>query len=146
MFNKILIAVDGSEHSKRAVELVCDMAPRYQSALHVIHIPQHTGHEKTLVLGGAAISLPPSPEELESAGRSVIDAARQMLESAGCEAIDTEIVGGDPAQRIVDAAERVNADLIVMGRRGLSDFGGLMIGSTSHKVGHLAPCACLTTR
>ncbi|MES1930527.1 hypothetical protein SADO_14794 [Salinisphaera dokdonensis CL-ES53] len=138
--------MDGSEHSKRAVELACDLAQRYRSALHVIHVPQHTGHEKALVLGGATITVPPSPEQLESAGRSVIDAARQILESSGCEAIETEIVGGDPAQRIVQAAEREGADLIVMGRRGLSDFGGLMIGSTSHKVGHLAPCACLTTR
>ena len=46
----------------------------------------------------------------------------------------------------VAAADRVDADLIIMGRRGLSDFTGLVIGSTSHKVGHLAPCACLTTR
>ncbi|MES1933425.1 hypothetical protein T35B1_12487 [Salinisphaera shabanensis T35B1] len=146
MFETIVIAVDGSEHSKRAIEIAADMGKRYTAALHIVHVPQHTGHEKTLALGGAAITLQPSPEELKAAGQSVISAARDMLEGAGCQNIETEIVSGDPAQQIVAAAERADADLIIMGRRGLSDFTGLVIGSTSHKVAHLAPCACLTTR
>ncbi|MBS63498.1 universal stress protein [Salinisphaera sp.] len=146
MFDTILVAVDGSEHSKRAIEIAADMGHRYASTVHVVHIPQHTGHEKTLALGGAAITLQPSQAELEAAGQSVVSAARDLLEAAGCQKIETEIMGGDPAQQIVSAAKRVKADLIVMGRRGLSEFTGLVIGSTSHKVAHLAPCACLTTR
>ncbi|MES1938966.1 hypothetical protein T5B8_01915 [Salinisphaera sp. T5B8] len=146
MFEKIVVAVDGSEHSKRAIEIAADMGQRYSATLHIVHVPQHTGHEKTLALGGAAITIQPSPEELEAAGRSVVDAACRILEDAGCKKVKTEILGGDPAQQIVAAADRVDADLIIMGRRGLSDFTGLVIGSTSHKVGHLAPCACLTTR
>ncbi|WP_353224838.1 universal stress protein [Salinisphaera sp. C84B14] len=146
MFNAIVVAVDGSEHSKRAIDIAADMGQRYDAAVHVVHIPQHTGHEKTLALGGAAITLQPSRAELEAAGESVVAAARGLLEAAGCKKIETEILGGDPAQQIVAAAKRVDADLIIMGRRGLSDFTGLVIGSTSHKVAHLAPCACLTTR
>lgn len=146
MFNTILVAVDGSAHSKQALEIARDMAPRYGARLHIVHVPQNAGPAKTLALGAAAVTPTPSQEEVEAAGRPVVEAAKQVLEGGGCEAIETEVLAGDPAQSIVQVAERIHADLIIMGRRGLSDFSGLMVGSTSHKVGHLAPCACLTTR
>ena len=51
---------------------------------------------------------------------------------------------GDPAGVLVDYAKAHAIDLIVMGRRGLGDLGGLLLGSVSHKVAQLASCACLT--
>jgi nucleotide-binding universal stress UspA family protein len=53
---------------------------------------------------------------------------------------------GDPASTIVRVSEDLEADLIVMGRRGRGDLGGLLLGSVSHKVGHLAACAVMTVR
>lgn len=146
MINTILVAIDGSEHSQRALEWACDMAPRYDARLHVLHVPQAVGHDKTLVLGGAAITVKTSNEDVEKAGRSVIEAARKIMTDHGVENMTTEIGNGDPARRIVESAERLDADLIIMGRRGLTNFGGLLVGSVTHKVGHLAPCACLTIR
>ena len=57
-----------------------------------------------------------------------------------------EVVGGRPADTIVAAAERDKADMIVMGSRGFSDLKGLLLGSVSHKVSHLAPCTCVTVK
>jgi len=53
---------------------------------------------------------------------------------------------GDAAEEIVAAAEKVKADLIVIGTRGLSDLEGLVMGSVSHKVIHLAHCPCVTVK
>ena len=53
---------------------------------------------------------------------------------------------GDPARVIAEHAGLHKVDLIVMGRRGLGGLEGLLLGSVSHKVAQLAPCACLTVR
>jgi nucleotide-binding universal stress UspA family protein len=53
---------------------------------------------------------------------------------------------GDPGAAILQIAKEEKADLIVMGRRGLGDLAGLLLGSVSHKVAHLAECACLTVK
>ena len=75
---------------------------------------------------------------------SVLAPAKERLSKAGIKAIRLAIESGDPAQAIVRFAEVKKADFIVMGSRGLSDLGGLVYGSVSHKVGHLAPCTCVT--
>lgn len=53
---------------------------------------------------------------------------------------------GDPAGNIIAAAEHEKAELVVMGRRGLGNVAGLVMGSISHKVAHLAECTCLTVK
>jgi nucleotide-binding universal stress UspA family protein len=53
---------------------------------------------------------------------------------------------GDPAKEILSVAAEEHADIIIMGRRGMGDLAGLLLGSVSHKVSHLAECACLTVK
>ena len=60
--------------------------------------------------------------------------------------VRTVVHEGDPASAILAVAKEADADLIVMGRRGLGDLAGLLLGSVSQKVTHLAECACLTVR
>ncbi|MEE8536041.1 MAG: universal stress protein, partial [Kiloniellales bacterium] len=64
----------------------------------------------------------------------------------GVEKIQRTLEDGDPAKAILDCAKRVEANLIVMGSRGLNDLKGLLVGSVSHKVSHLAECTCVTVR
>jgi len=56
------------------------------------------------------------------------------------------VLEGDPAGRIVEAARKRGADLIVIGSRGLGDLQGMLLGSVSHKVAQLAPCTCIIVR
>ena len=58
----------------------------------------------------------------------------------------TRVEVGQPANRIVEVARELDADMIVLGSRGLGNIGSLLLGSTSQKVAHLAPCTVVTVR
>ena len=71
---------------------------------------------------------------------------RQIRDRVVAMILDGILKDGDPATSILRAADDEAADIIVMGRRGLGDLAGLLLGSVSHKVTHLASCACLTVK
>lgn len=73
-----------------------------------------------------------------------LEEARQDAIQAGVAKVEIRLEVGDPAKVILDMAKDEKADLIVLGSRGFSDIQGLVFGSTSHKVTHLASCSCLT--
>jgi nucleotide-binding universal stress UspA family protein len=78
-------------------------------------------------------------------GERLVEDAESRAEEQGI-AARTVVRAGDPASVILEAAKAEQADLIAMGRRGLGDLAGLLLGSVSHKVAHLAECACLTVK
>ncbi len=144
MMKRILVAVDGSKTSRKALEFASELAVKFDAELHLLHVAQPLHHEKTLVLGGAAVTVHASPEELQRAGRKVIDAARTIAEEKGVVRLTSQTVFGDPAKRIVESASERDVDSIVLGNRGLGGLAGLMLGSVSHKVNQLASCTCIT--
>ncbi len=146
MNKNILMPVDGSEHSRKALEFACELAAGFSGKVHIVHVAQALHQDKTLVLGGAAVTIRASPEELEKVGRKVLDAAKKVAAEHGCGDVEAELLVGDPAKMILKAAADRKADMIVMGSRGLSDFAGLMFGSVSSKVNQLAPCTCVSVR
>ena len=97
---------------------------------------------------GVVISVAiPVPEDLLVAvGNAIIDKAESIAKEHGASKINRVIAEGDPADVIIDYASSESADLIVMGTRGLSDLQGIIVGSVSHKVSHLADCTCISVR
>ncbi|MDT8878696.1 universal stress protein [Halomonas saccharevitans] len=146
MFHSILVPIDGSEHAKKALSVACQLALQKETALILLHIPEKLAHETLLVWGIGAVDLKASEEELEAAGRKVMDRAEQAARDAGVSHVETMITQGDPTRTILDEARRRDVDAIVMGSRGLGDLKGLVIGSVSHKVGHAADCSVITVR
>lgn len=92
------------------------------------------------------ISAPPPRELVEAIGRQILDRAEKIATKAGVTKVTRALVGGDPAEVILDLATSKKADMIVMGSRGLGDFKGLLLGSTSHKVSSQALCTCITVK
>jgi nucleotide-binding universal stress UspA family protein len=133
MFEKILLAVDGSEHSQKAVEVAADIATKYDGQVHAIHV-----HEVGFV----------APVETNTEAQSLVDDVVQDLLAAGVKAGGDAVSArtGSVAPTILDAAQTLGSDLIVMGTRGLSDFSGLLVGSIAHKVLHHAACPVLVVR
>lgn len=144
MFEKIIVATDGSDHASEAIRIACDLAKKYNSKLHIVHTPQAVGD--TLIVGYTAVPVPPTKDEIEKAGREVIGAAESEVREAGISDFTSQLVSGDPAHAIVEEAKAYKSDLIVMGRRGLGSLSGLLVGSTTTKVSQLAPCAVLTVK
>ena len=129
MFDRILVAVDASEPSGRAVEFVRDVARDHGSEIVVLHaIPRSVSPAGTSEL------------ELPEEARDLVDGMVRELKDAGANARGEviRVREGHVSRAIVESAGAVGADAIVLGTRGHSDFGGLFIGSVTHRVLHLA--------
>ena len=137
MFEKIVLAVDGSEPAQRAVPVAADIASKYGSEVIAVHVA-----ELQLGRGG-----PIASETTEEAFNVADDAVRFLKDvgvSARAEA--RAALTGRAAQEIMDVAASEDAGLIVMGSRGMSDWQGLLIGSVAHKVVHLSSVPVLIVR
>jgi len=80
---------------------------------------------------------------VEAIGKKVLERAVEAATEAGAKSVKPVTLEGDPAEQIVAAARQQNANLIVLGSRGLSAFKRLLMGSVSQKVSQLSDCACL---
>jgi nucleotide-binding universal stress UspA family protein len=140
MFEKVILAVDGSPYSQRAVQCVAEVAKRSNSEVTVVHVREHE-----LVIGkaGGRFEL----ETAEEAQHVAADAVKE-LQSKGVKATARvyRAMYGRAPEVILDAAETGGADLIVMGSRGLSDLEGLLVGSVTHKLIHLSKIPVLVAR
>lgn len=137
MFERILLAVDGSEHSAKAVPVAADLARRYGGEVVVLHVREHE-------LGwGADIDVETSGEAID-----LVDGIVRTLKDEGTN-VRGEVVRvplGQTPRAILDASKDERAELIVLGTRGLSDWGRLLMGSVAHKVVHLAEMPVLVVR
>lgn len=155
MYKSILVPVDGSEGAKKALEVACQLASQGDATLHILHIPEELTHETTLVWGIGAIAIeasrqeplePQEPRARQDIGKQIVDRAEKAARAKGVTRVETIIGQGDPARTIVSEAKRRGVEAIVMGSRGLSDLRGLVVGSVSHKVSHVAECTVITVR
>jgi nucleotide-binding universal stress UspA family protein len=137
MFERIVLAVDGSEPAWRAVPVAADIASKYGSEVIAVHVL-----EQQLGRGG-----PIAFDTTEEANRVADDTARSLKDvgvSARPEA--RAAIAGRAAQEIIDVATTEDAGIIVMGSRGMSDWEGLLVGSVAHKVLHLSSVPVLIVR
>ena len=137
MFDSILLAVDGSETSGKAIPIAADVAKRYGAEVVVLHV-----REREVSVEGAF-----DLETGEEAADLVDDAVRN-LKDAGLSArgeVRTTIIGQVP-RVVAEVASDEGAGLIVMGSRGLSDWGGLFLGSVTHRVLHMVEVPVLVVR
>jgi nucleotide-binding universal stress UspA family protein len=133
MYQKILLATDGSDHSKKAQAAAVDIAKSGGGEVFAYHI-----HEVGLM----------APIEAPKDAVDLVNAVVKELEAAGVKASGEARAGrvGQAAPEIVKQGKSMGADLIIMGTRGLSDFAGLLMGSVAHKVIHHAECPVLVVR
>jgi nucleotide-binding universal stress UspA family protein len=136
MFERILIPMDGSDHARKAIPIAMELAKSSGGEVRVIHL-----REVEVGRGGGALETPAEAMHL-------VDEVVHQLEGSGVRASGEASTApfGRAARDIVDEAKSWNADLIVMGSRGLSDFAGLLLGSVAHKVIHHAECPVLVVR
>lgn len=146
MYKSLLVAVDGSEHGKKALTLACHLARQDHAKLHILHVPEVLAQESTLIWGIGAVAIEDSRSKLEAIGKKVIEQAEAEARAQGATQIETHLAQGEPARAIIHQAETLGVEVIVLGCRGLGDLAGLVMGSVSHKVTHGAKCGVITVR
>lgn len=138
MFQKILVAYDGSDPAGHAFDLALDLAGKYGAALRVLAVarPPEFGEEVE-----TEAMLNNSRQHLHHALKSLKERATRLGRAVEC-----KVVVGHPAERIVINAEEWGADLIVIGHRGHGLIGRWLLGSVAKQVMHHATCAVLVAR
>ncbi len=133
MFKNILLAVDGSEYSNNALAYAKNVAEHYRATLWLVHVFPHTSD----LLGYDDFEKLYSKRKCT--GQSVLEAALEKLGQPAFK-VREELLEGPEAESILKFAGNNQADLIVMGTRGLGAVKGLLLGSVSRKVIHDATC------
>ena len=140
MFNRILLAVDGSDHALNAARTAGELARTLKAEMLRIviaydPIPAYLGE--------------PNLQQAIDARLQEANFILQKAEEAVGEQnikVHTELIEGSPAAAILAVAETRQSDLIIMGSRGLGPLTGALLGSTSQKVISHAPCPVLIVR
>jgi nucleotide-binding universal stress UspA family protein len=173
VIKNIVLAIDGSIHAKHAQTVAIDLASKYGAQLTLVHVltrdhpsnefarmaeverlddsrqPQVSEKENTYstvarFLGSANDSK--EARVMVLLGEQIINKASARASKAGVANVTAEIHSGDYANNILEVAKKVDADMIVMGRRGLSNLKGFVTGSVSHKVSQRSECSVLTVK
>ena len=141
-FRRILVPVDFSDHSARALETAQELAKAFDATLLLLHCYQ--------VNPGAVspygIVLPEGfDREVREAAARRLEEWRDKAAATGLE-VEAHLSSTFPSMGIADAATEEKADLIVMGTRGLSGLKHVLLGSVAERTLRTAPCPVLTVK
>ena len=138
MYERLLVAVDHSEVSERVLAAARDLAALSKGQIWVLHL-----REREVIAQMGLV-----PTESDAAARAAVDSAVEAMTQAGIDAHAEvrDTVFGHAAREILADAIQHDAGIIIMGSRGRGDLAGLVLGSTAHKVIHLADRPVLVVR
>jgi nucleotide-binding universal stress UspA family protein len=139
MFKTIVVGTDGSDTAAIAVGTAIELAKAGGATLHVVHA-YHSANSIGAAL--SAIDVEAVDAELATNANALCASVVAAATGAGvlCE---THAVTGDPADGLVHVAQEVQADLLVVGNRGMTGLKRLVLGSVPNKISHHAPCSVL---
>ena len=147
MIDKILVAVDGSEHSLKAVDYAASIASAMKSELHILFVLKSQNLPKGLLDYADAEHIAGGNKDiLEKMAANIISSAKSRAANCGTDNIVAEVKNGPVARSIVACAKDNNVDMIVIGTRGMGNIEATLRGGVSHRVELLAKCPVLSVR
>lgn len=145
MFQKILIPVDGSEGSWRALNTAVEIGKKFGSELLVVNVIQPYNNAALLAVPLDHATVSQGNSELEKIGDKVLEMAQERL--VGYEyKVEYCLEIGHPSERIIALAKKSKADAIIIGSRGLSGIAEFFLGSVSSKVSQYASIPVLIVK
>ena len=156
LFNKLLVALDGSESSQRAAQAALELAEKLKTDLIVLHaITPPTSYYHSTIASPTGMSLPaPSQHEIDAyyayarkAAMGIVGKTESKAKKQGIH-VKTEIpeAGSSVVETIINHATKENVDLIIVGTRGLGGFKKMLLGSVSSGIVSHAHCPVLVVR
>jgi len=155
MIRKIIVPIDGSKHSDKALSYALDLAERYSAEIKLLSVAQ------PVVAMGPAYSIQPMMipssttltstalyvKEIEAAHKNILEEAlKKAKETKPKIKISKQLANGRPAEKIVEIANKEKFDLIVMGSRGTGGIKEFFLGSVSDRVADDASCPVLLVK
>ena len=149
--SKVLVAIDGSDHAWKALDLAADLAKLHGARLLVLHVVPYEPLPEALRAFAAAEHIPIEEElgrfhQARTLGDQLTRRAEALAKEKGVSAVESRGAEGSPADQILEVAKAEDVDMIVLGNRGLSQPKALFLGSVSHKVVYHAECTCVTVK
>ena len=140
MYRKILVALDGSEASKRALRVAIELARALGATLHALGVEERLPHSAA-TLG----EVQEAKAEANAFFQEVMAAARATAAEYGV-LLTPEVRAGNAAQQIVNVARQGGFDLVVIGAKGHGFLEHFLLGATADRVVDYAPCSVLVVR
>ncbi|HSP20965.1 MAG TPA: universal stress protein [Planococcus sp. (in: firmicutes)] len=139
MYKKILLAVDGSDHSIRAAEQAIKIAaPSTDSQVTIVFVADHANAKNEVLHSGSSM-------ELDLQRRKKMQPVEKTLAAENIK-YKVKILHGTPGPAIVEYANKEKFDILVIGSRGLNSLQEMVLGSVSHKVVKRANCPVLIVK
>jgi len=154
MFNNILVAVDGSEHSKKALNYALELAEKFDGKITLIHVYSTVVpivpsgdvlSSPTLTPQASAALAAKMAEEVKQRGTRILNEAELIVKERGV-SVEKVLREGDAVREIAAAAQEGRFDLVVVGHRGWSKLKELFLGAVSEGVSHKAPCPVMIVK
>lgn len=145
MFKSIVVGTDGSDTATKAVSQAVELARAVGAGVELVSAYEPVSSQRLSEERRQA------PEDLQWAINpredvdATLEAAAEVARKAGVQ-VNTYARQGDPADAILDVAEEREADLIVVGNKGMTGAKRFLLGSVPNKVSHHAPCSVLIIR
>lgn len=146
MFTSIVVGTDGSDTAKKAVGRAISLAAQIGARLEIVSAyepvsEQRLREEKQQVPGDLQWMVTPR-EDVDA----TLEEAAEEARTTGVAEVRVHARQGDPADAILDVAEELDADLIVVGNKGMTGAKRFLLGSVPNKISHHAPCSVLIVR
>jgi nucleotide-binding universal stress UspA family protein len=145
LFDSMVVGTDGSETAREAVRQATDLAKNVNATIHLVSayepVPEGRLREERQQVPDD-LQWMVNPREDVSA---TLEEAASAMREEGVQ-VETHAREGDPADAILDVAEEENADLIVVGNKGMTGAKRFLLGSVPNKVSHHAPCSVMIIR
>jgi len=155
VFEKILVPLDGSEHSQRALETAIEIAKKFGSHMVLLHVysvtvtPVIVPEPTTVTPAGVPVATSGEVAKMVDAARNVgseiLGEGKRNVETEGIE-VDTILKEGNSVQEIVKLAREGQFSLVVVGARGIHRIRELLMGSVSEGVAKNSPCPVLVVK
>lgn len=141
MFQNVLVPVDGSKGSSKALHLTAEIAKKFGAKVFLLFAVEPPG-----MLYPPGLSYVDLMENTTKWGREIVGEAAERLQEEGLTQVEQHVREGHPAQVILEAAQEWAIDLIVMGTHGRRGLDRMLLGSVAEEVVRLSQVPVLTVR